>query len=52
MPQMAPLWWTTLFIMFNMSLLTMIMITYFQESPKPSMEKSLIKEIKNLNWKW
>nr|YP_010010496.1 ATP synthase F0 subunit 8 [Sycanus croceovittatus]QOH97844.1 ATP synthase F0 subunit 8 [Sycanus croceovittatus] len=52
MPQMAPIWWTTLFIMFNLSFLAMITITYFQEIPLPSMESKTIKQIKNLDWKW
>nr|YP_009485646.1 ATP synthase F0 subunit 8 [Velinus nodipes]AVZ00782.1 ATP synthase F0 subunit 8 [Velinus nodipes] len=52
MPQMAPIWWTTLFILFNMSFLMMITIMYFQKTPEPIMDKKMIKSIKNLNWKW
>nr|QZI85954.1 ATP synthase F0 subunit 8 [Sycanus falleni] len=52
MPQMAPIWWTTLFIMFNVSFLAMIAITYFQEIPLPSMEMKITSKISNLNWKW
>nr|YP_004734454.1 ATP synthase F0 subunit 8 [Agriosphodrus dohrni]ADF65634.1 ATP synthase F0 subunit 8 [Agriosphodrus dohrni] len=52
MPQMAPIWWTILFIMFNFSFLSMITVMYFQKEPIPLMGKEVTEKTKNLNWKW
>nr|UPL65367.1 ATPase subunit 8 [Nithecus jacobaeae] len=51
MPQMSPMWWEILFIMFNMTLIMMNIMIYWQKSPKTS--KNLMKMMKNsMNWKW
>nr|UPL65962.1 ATPase subunit 8 [Hyalopeplus sp.] len=52
MPQMAPIWWTTLYAMFIMSYMTYVMIMYFFISygSKNEMKKSSKKN--NMNWKW
>nr|YP_011031335.1 ATP synthase F0 subunit 8 [Epidaus famulus]WQT73257.1 ATP synthase F0 subunit 8 [Epidaus famulus] len=52
MPQMAPIWWTTLFILFNMSFLTMMIMMYFQINMQPTMKSSITSQIKQYNWKW
>nr|AGO28133.1 ATP synthase F0 subunit 8 [Sphedanolestes impressicollis] len=52
MPQMAPIWWTTLFIMFNMSFIIMMTLMYFQSEMKPIMKKQITKKTMNYNWKW
>nr|QZI85967.1 ATP synthase F0 subunit 8 [Rhynocoris fuscipes] len=52
MPQMAPIWWTTLFIMFNMSFIIMLVSTYFQEEIEPIMTKKITEKINKYNWKW
>nr|YP_009485711.1 ATP synthase F0 subunit 8 [Rhynocoris incertis]AVZ00847.1 ATP synthase F0 subunit 8 [Rhynocoris incertis] len=52
MPQMAPIWWTTLFILFNTSFIIMMMSTYFQTENNPSMKKQITSKINKYNWKW
>nr|ACJ69550.1 ATP synthase F0 subunit 8 [Ochterus marginatus] len=53
MPQMSPMWWFTLFIMFIMSLMMTSMLTFFNFMIKK--EKSILKTkmiSKKTNWKW
>nr|YP_009485620.1 ATP synthase F0 subunit 8 [Inara alboguttata]AVZ00756.1 ATP synthase F0 subunit 8 [Inara alboguttata] len=52
MPQMSPLWWTTLFIMFIMSLMMTWTMFYYLTSPssKTGIQEKMTKL--NLNWKW
>nr|AFI23503.1 ATP synthase F0 subunit 8 [Ammianus toi] len=52
MPQMAPMWWTTIYLMtIIMLMITMIMMFF---NKKYSMEMNNIKtnQLKNKNWKW
>nr|ALO76752.1 ATP synthase F0 subunit 8 [Acmaeodera sp. RUGACM01] len=51
MPQMAPLNWLILFIVFTLAFLTIILINYFRFLPSPSYWKSRKLE-KKINWKW
>nr|QZI85941.1 ATP synthase F0 subunit 8 [Eocanthecona furcellata] len=52
MPQMAPLWWEILFIVFIMTFLTFSIMIYFNKK-NSTMSKTLSsKSIKNLNWMW
>nr|QNE85806.1 ATP synthase F0 subunit 8 [Tipula flavolineata] len=53
MPQMAPINWLVLFILFSITLIIFSTLNYF--SFLPSTPKSLQTEKKNktpLNWKW
>nr|YP_009740982.1 ATP synthase F0 subunit 8 [Sphingonotus ningsianus]QID04009.1 ATP synthase F0 subunit 8 [Sphingonotus ningsianus]QOL00871.1 ATP synthase F0 subunit 8 [Sinophlaeoba bannaensis] len=52
MPQMSPLMWFSLFIMFSITMIVFNQMNFF--SYKPSMIKSIEKTIKkeNMNWKW
>nr|YP_010026161.1 ATP synthase F0 subunit 8 [Mattiphus splendidus]QOQ37013.1 ATP synthase F0 subunit 8 [Mattiphus splendidus] len=52
MPQMAPLWWESLFIMFIILFLIMSMIIYHLIKPKKMKLKSLNKMVYQMNWKW
>nr|YP_009466093.1 ATP synthase F0 subunit 8 [Pentatomidae sp. GM-2014]AIW65015.1 ATP synthase F0 subunit 8 [Pentatomidae sp. GM-2014] len=45
MPQMAPLWWETLYVSFLMSFIIMNMMIYFSKTIK------IKKEINNKSWK-
>uniref|UniRef100_UPI0031F3DEE9 ATP synthase F0 subunit 8 n=1 Tax=Dericorys tibialis TaxID=3139890 RepID=UPI0031F3DEE9 len=53
MPQMSPLMWFSLFIMFSAVLILFNQMNFFsfKTIPIKSVEKSMIKS-KNLNWKW
>nr|ASQ41341.1 ATP synthase F0 subunit 8 [Schistocerca cohni] len=53
MPQMSPLMWFSLFIMFSASLILFNQMNFFSFKPNliKSVEKSTI-DMKNLNWKW
>nr|AYM85015.1 ATP synthase F0 subunit 8 [Petamella prosternalis] len=53
MPQMSPLMWFSLFIMFSTVLIMFNQMNFFsfKMNPIKSVEKSAIK-MKNLNWKW
>nr|YP_010222631.1 ATP synthase F0 subunit 8 [Poecilocoris druraei]AVJ52290.1 ATP synthase F0 subunit 8 [Poecilocoris druraei]QXJ42684.1 ATP synthase F0 subunit 8 [Poecilocoris druraei]UCC46094.1 ATP synthase F0 subunit 8 [Poecilocoris druraei] len=52
MPQMAPLYWEILFIMFIISMVIMSMIIFHY--PKIYTNKNSYNNptIKNINWKW
>nr|QWX95531.1 ATP synthase subunit 8 [Piezogaster calcarator] len=53
MPQMAPLWWEILFILFITSfLMTNIMIYYLKSPEMLSIKSTLYKTPIQLNWKW
>nr|ASQ41332.1 ATP synthase F0 subunit 8 [Schistocerca alutacea] len=53
MPQMSPLMWFSLFIMFSTTLIMFNQMNFFSFKPTliKSEEKSTI-DMKNLNWKW
>nr|YP_010261375.1 ATP synthase F0 subunit 8 [Homoneura interstincta]UIB40282.1 ATP synthase F0 subunit 8 [Homoneura interstincta] len=53
MPQMAPIGWLSLFIIFSMTFILFNMMNYYSilpSSPKSS-EKSFFR-INSMNWKW
>nr|QDI93910.1 ATP synthase F0 subunit 8 [Tuxedo drakei] len=53
MPQMSPMWWSTLFLIFLSTYLMIMMNMYtyniYQKWNKESIKK---KETSNINWKW
>nr|YP_009512140.1 ATP synthase F0 subunit 8 [Phymatostetha huangshanensis (nomen nudum)]AXI98509.1 ATP synthase F0 subunit 8 [Phymatostetha huangshanensis (nomen nudum)] len=49
MPQMAPLWWTSLFMMFILSYSMINMMMYFNMSHTT---KKIKMKFINMNWKW
>nr|YP_010865984.1 ATP synthase F0 subunit 8 [Panorpa fulvastra]WGT92269.1 ATP synthase F0 subunit 8 [Panorpa fulvastra] len=53
MPQMAPINWLSLFIMFSMTLLLFNIMNYYSYTPKPNNVKE-VNKISSLssNWKW
>nr|UQJ75251.1 ATP synthase F0 subunit 8 [Paraneotermes simplicicornis] len=52
MPQMMPLSWLTLFIMFSMTLMMFTVMNYYNHIPKTeSASKKMIKT-KSMDWKW
>nr|WEV93765.1 ATP synthase F0 subunit 8 [Dociostaurus tartarus] len=53
MPQMSPLMWFSLFIMFSITLILFNQMNFFSYKPNviKSVKKSMIKS-KNLIWKW
>nr|YP_011010163.1 ATP synthase F0 subunit 8 [Hermatobates djiboutensis]WPW46687.1 ATP synthase F0 subunit 8 [Hermatobates djiboutensis] len=51
MPQMSPMWWSTLFMLFIASLMLMNSMIYFNK--KFSIKKSSKSTKKNsMNWQW
>nr|YP_001648703.1 ATP synthase F0 subunit 8 [Oxya chinensis]ABN79391.1 ATP synthase F0 subunit 8 [Oxya chinensis] len=53
MPQMSPMMWFSLFILFSITLILFNQINFF--SYKPMILKKTEKEsifMKNMNWKW
>nr|YP_010692603.1 ATP synthase F0 subunit 8 [Tricentrus davidi]WBV77344.1 ATP synthase F0 subunit 8 [Tricentrus davidi] len=50
MPQMAPMWWMTLMIMFNMLTMMMISLTYFNFHT--NLMLSTKKKENKFSWKW
>nr|UPL65679.1 ATPase subunit 8 [Homoeocerus unipunctatus] len=52
MPQMAPLWWESLFIFFILSFLFMNMIMFFNKNNKPINLNEKMMKINQLKWKW
>nr|YP_009654904.1 ATP synthase F0 subunit 8 [Cazira horvathi]QCI09881.1 ATP synthase F0 subunit 8 [Cazira horvathi] len=52
MPQMSPLWWEILFILFILSFLTLNTMIYFNQKKflKPKLIGSVV--FKNMNWLW
>nr|QUS53944.1 ATP synthase F0 subunit 8 [Solenocera melantho] len=52
MPQMAPLLWLNLFIMFSTTFMIFLIINYFIKVPT-KIEKSSKSPLKTeMNWKW
>nr|AML26268.1 ATP synthase F0 subunit 8 [Leiodidae sp. BMNH 1274324] len=51
MPQMAPLMWVTLFMIFSSIFLLINMINYFIINYSPS-KKNKMLNFKKINWKW
>nr|UPL65871.1 ATPase subunit 8 [Thaumastocoris safordi] len=52
MPQMAPTWWTMLFMVFNATLIVLSIILYFQKKMILLKKEDLKKEDLKTNWKW
>nr|YP_010945302.1 ATP synthase F0 subunit 8 [Japanagallia malaisei]WMI45369.1 ATP synthase F0 subunit 8 [Japanagallia malaisei] len=50
MPQMAPMWWLTLSVLFNINMMITISTIYFNKNIL--MKNYLTFKKKNLNWKW
>nr|YP_010583068.1 ATP synthase F0 subunit 8 [Farynala dextra]UGN61514.1 ATP synthase F0 subunit 8 [Farynala dextra] len=50
MPQMSPMWWTSLMIMFIISIFVCMYIMYFNYSKNMSTKSK--KEYKNMSWTW
>nr|YP_010478349.1 ATP synthase F0 subunit 8 [Nesophrosyne sp. 242 GMB-2012]UVI59793.1 ATP synthase F0 subunit 8 [Nesophrosyne sp. 242 GMB-2012] len=50
MPQMAPMWWTSILLTTSITLLLMMMINYFTSVKKINF--NINKNSKNLKWKW
>nr|YP_009024044.1 ATP synthase F0 subunit 8 [Pacris xizangensis]ADZ56251.1 ATP synthase F0 subunit 8 [Pacris xizangensis] len=53
MPQMSPLMWFSLFILFSITLILFNQMNFFSFKPSTikNVKKSMIKS-KNMNWKW
>nr|WRQ18176.1 ATP synthase F0 subunit 8 [Igerna tenuicaula] len=50
MPQMAPIWWLSLSMMFNLTMLMTMSMIYFN---KNTYLKTIFQKKKiNLDWKW
>nr|QDI93391.1 ATP synthase F0 subunit 8 [Insulaphylus sp. ph6]QDI93742.1 ATP synthase F0 subunit 8 [Insulaphylus sp. ph34] len=53
MPQMAPIWWFTLFMVFILTYCVYMMLIYFYNIYQPKTEKfNKNLNIKNISWKW
>nr|YP_009472911.1 ATP synthase F0 subunit 8 [Nabicula flavomarginata]AST10128.1 ATP synthase F0 subunit 8 [Nabicula flavomarginata] len=52
MPQMAPIWWTTMFMMFIVALLLVMTINYFNVKYKSTSNKNIKIDSNHLYWKW
>nr|UGK73246.1 ATP synthase F0 subunit 8 [Atkinsoniella heiyuana] len=50
MPQMAPMWWTLLMILFMMSMIMMMTSMYFNTLNKLMEKKEIYTS--QMNWKW
>nr|QDI93858.1 ATP synthase F0 subunit 8 [Tuxedo nicholi] len=52
MPQMSPMWWSLLFILFMSMYMLMMMIMYTHNTYKISNHKTPSSVNSNINWKW
>nr|YP_009727760.1 ATP synthase F0 subunit 8 [Oxya agavisa]QHX99841.1 ATP synthase F0 subunit 8 [Oxya agavisa] len=53
MPQMSPMMWFSLFIMFSITLILFNQINFFSYKPKIlKMKESEFNMKKSMNWKW
>nr|YP_003331344.1 ATP synthase F0 subunit 8 [Acmaeodera sp. NCS-2009]ACM45040.1 ATP synthase F0 subunit 8 [Acmaeodera sp. NCS-2009] len=52
MPQMAPLNWFILFIIFTIALIVLSLLNYYQNTPKTIEIKPTISSTYKINWKW
>nr|QZK21522.1 ATP synthase F0 subunit 8 [Amitermes sp. ANIC 0620] len=52
MPQMMPMEWTMLYIMFLATFLMFNIMNYFIQSPNKQQKMKKIINIHKINWKW
>nr|UPL65884.1 ATPase subunit 8 [Mecomma ambulans] len=54
MPQMAPIWWSMMFLIFILTYFMVMIMVYFSPKNKKNekMSESINKTTKLLNWKW
>nr|AIY61584.1 ATP synthase F0 subunit 8 [Glyptotermes satsumensis] len=52
MPQMMPLSWVTLFIVFSAALILFSAMNYYSHIPKTKTTKETKITTKKMNWKW
>nr|QOE17380.1 ATP synthase F0 subunit 8 [Chelipoda sp. YD3012] len=54
MPQMAPISWLSLFIMFTMAFILFCMMNYYSTLPNSPKTLKVMKSLTNniFNWKW
>nr|ATC73049.1 ATP synthase F0 subunit 8 [Cuerna sp. EMHAU-2015-Zz052311] len=50
MPQMAPIWWTLMMILFIFTLFMMMTLIYFNNMNKYTKMKKIFTS--QMNWKW
>nr|YP_009946872.1 ATP synthase F0 subunit 8 [Penthimia melanocephala]QOG08892.1 ATP synthase F0 subunit 8 [Penthimia melanocephala]UGK73272.1 ATP synthase F0 subunit 8 [Cicadellidae sp. 'Neodcortus squaras'] len=50
MPQMSPMWWTTMLMWMIMCMLMMMSISYFEYQPKLEIFKK--NKLSKMTWKW
>nr|YP_011036761.1 ATP synthase F0 subunit 8 [Conlopa bredoni]WRK21430.1 ATP synthase F0 subunit 8 [Conlopa bredoni] len=48
MPQMSPIWWMVLMLMFNMTMMTSMIKLYFNTQAKLKLKKNI--NFKKMNW--
>nr|APU93538.1 ATP synthase F0 subunit 8 [Sphaerotermes sp. A TB-2017] len=52
MPQMMPMEWTMLYILFLATFLMFNIMNYFTQSPNKQTKAKYTISIKKMNWKW
>nr|YP_009654891.1 ATP synthase F0 subunit 8 [Eocanthecona thomsoni]QCI09868.1 ATP synthase F0 subunit 8 [Eocanthecona thomsoni] len=52
MPQMSPLWWEVLFMMFIFTFMLFNIMIYFTNKNMMINKMTYYKKIKNLTWMW
>nr|QNE85599.1 ATP synthase F0 subunit 8 [Chrysotimus molliculus] len=54
MPQMAPISWLSLYVIFSMTLIMFCIMNYYSYLPSMSKtnENSMKDSFKSMNWKW
>nr|URX53944.1 ATP synthase F0 subunit 8 [Cryptotermes sp. 5 AB-2022a] len=52
MPQMMPMSWLTLFIMFSATLILFTTMNYYATISKTKINEKMTLQKKTLNWKW
>nr|URX53619.1 ATP synthase F0 subunit 8 [Postelectrotermes sp. 1 AB-2022a]URX53671.1 ATP synthase F0 subunit 8 [Postelectrotermes sp. 1 AB-2022a]URX53736.1 ATP synthase F0 subunit 8 [Postelectrotermes sp. 1 AB-2022a] len=52
MPQMMPLSWLMLFIMFSTTLILFAAVNYYTNIPKTKITQKKSTTMKTMNWKW
>nr|QNV11748.1 ATP synthase F0 subunit 8 [Siphlonurus aestivalis] len=52
MPQMAPLSWLTLFIVFSLTLILFNLVNYFLYTPNAPSSAAGAFKTNSFNWKW